>query len=221
LQKPETRPEPRLEVRALACVRGERQLFRDVSLDLGAGDVLRVSGANGTGKTSLLRMLCGLLEPEQGEVRWRGEAIGELREEFSRDLVYIGHANALKEELSALENLSTTLALQGLRAREATTLAALRTLGLEGREHLPVRMLSQGQRRRAALARLSASASQPLWILDEPFTALDAAAIDTVRDLLEGHAAAGGVLVYTTHQDVPVQGRVARTLALGVEAVHA
>jgi heme exporter protein A len=201
-------------------VRGERRLFADVSLDLGAGEVLRVSGANSTGKTSLLRMLCGLLAPEQGEVRWRGEPIGGMREEFWRDLVYIGHANALKDELSALENLSTALALQGGRADEAAAHAALRTLGLEDREHLPVRMLSQGQRRRAALARLAASGGQPLWILDEPFTALDASAIDAVRELLERHVASGGVLVYTTHQDVPIQGRAVRTLALGSEAVH-
>src|SRR4051812_39950239 len=180
---------PLLEARALECIRGERVLFRGLSLGLEAGDLLRVAGENGSGKTSLLRTVCGLLSPSEGEIRWRGEPISALREDFCRELVYIGHANALKDDLTALENLRLSLSLQGARCSPERPALALRELGLGGFEHLPARSLSQGQRRRVALARLLLSESLPLWILDEPFTALDTAAVEAVRTTLAAHVA--------------------------------
>jgi heme exporter protein A len=202
----------------LECVRGERTLFSGLSLELHGGELLRVAGANGSGKTSLLRMLCGLLEPDEGEVRWRGEPIGALREDFWRELVYIGHANALKDDLTAVENLVVARALQGARLGEARALEALADLGLERSARLPARALSQGQRRRVALARLALSESQPLWILDEPFSALDAAAVEQVRATLAAHLARGGMLLYSTHQDVAIEARASRRIDLGTGA---
>jgi heme exporter protein A len=212
-------PEGLLQAADLECVRGERVLFRGLSFELRAGELLRVAGANGSGKTSLLRILCGLLWPGAGQVLWRGEPVSALREEFWKELVYVGHANALKEELNPLENLEVALALQGSAVAPAQALEALRALGLAGCERLPARALSQGQRRRVSLARLEVSASLPLWILDEPFAALDADAVGRVRATLAAHVARGGMVIYTTHQDVAIAGGE-RRVNLG-EATHA
>jgi heme exporter protein A len=189
-----------LEAIALECERSGRTLFRGLDFGLRAGELLRVAGANGSGKTSLLRILCGLLAPSAGEVRWKGEPIRSLREDYSRQLVYLGHAPAVKGDLTAAENLSIACALAGLAASEAQVQAALAGVELAAAD-VPVRRLSQGQRRRAALARLCLSAAATLWLLDEPFTALDAQGMELMRGLFAQHLARGGAIVFTTHQD--------------------
>ena len=190
-----------LDLRAVACVRGRRALFSDLSCSVAAGQMLRVRGANGAGKTSLLRMVCGLLPPTAGEVAWRGQAISGLAEEFGLELLYIGHAAALKDDLSAAENLQLACLLGGLAVSPAQIGLALQQAGLGGREHMPVRQFSQGQRRRVALARLVLAVDASLWVLDEPFNALDAAACDWLCLLIAGQLARGGVVVLTSHQE--------------------
>jgi heme exporter protein A len=199
-----------LEAADLRCERGGRVLFERLSFRLGAGEFLRVSGANGSGKTSLLRVLCGLLTPSRGCVRWKGEPVAALREEYARQLVYLGHAPAVKGDLSAEENLSIACTLAGVAASRDAVKSALARFALP--DDVPVRRLSQGQRRRAALARLALSGAVPLWLLDEPFAALDAEGIERLGALLSGHAEKGGVIVFTTHQDPGIAAT--RTLEL-------
>jgi heme exporter protein A len=182
----------------LSCERGQRRLFSGLAFSLSPGDLLRIAGANGSGKTSLLRMLCGLLTPSAGEVLWNGTSIQSLREEYARHIVYLGHAPAVKDELTAAENLAITCQLAGLQVSTEEIRAAL---GVFEVPDSPVGKLSQGQKRRAALARLQLSASVPLWLLDEPLTALDAAAADLTKELIRNHAGNGGAVVYSTHQD--------------------
>ena len=193
-----------LETRELESTRGDAVIFTGLSFTLRPGALLRVTGANGSGKTSLLRALCGLLLPSAGEVRWNGESIRALREEYWKCLAYVGHANALKDDLTVEENLKVACALAGSSVAPAQLRQALDSFGLAGRERLPARALSQGQRRRAALARLAVSEALPLWILDEPFAALDAAAIERVQGLAGGHLARGGMVVLTSHQEVSI-----------------
>jgi len=193
-----------LEAAHLECARGSRTLFSGVGFSLSPGSLLRVTGANGRGKTTLLRALCGLLVPTAGEVRWKGEPIRTLREEYWSDLLYIGHANALKDDLTPEENLTFTCGIAGRATPRERIHAALARFGLSGRERLPVRALSQGQLRRAALARIAVGATQPLWILDEPFAALDAAGTQLVLSLASEHLARGGMVVLTTHQDARI-----------------
>ena len=190
-----------LEASELAATRGDRTLFSGIGFLLAPGALLRVTGANGRGKTTLLRALCGLLQPAAGEVRWKGENIRALREEFWAQLLYIGHANALKDDLTAEENLMFACGIGGHTVSRAEARAALARFGLGGREELPVRALSQGQRRRAALARLVVGEALLLWILDEPFAALDAAGVDLVQSAAGEHLARGGMVVLTTHQE--------------------
>jgi heme exporter protein A len=187
-----------LEALDLECRRGGRTLFRGLSFPLKGGELLRVAGANGSGKTSLLRILCGLLSPASGEVRWRGAPIQDLREEYSRELAYLGHAPAVKEDLTAAENLFTASRLSGRATSEADIRAALDLFVVPDS---PVRKLSQGQKRRVALARVCLAYSASLWLLDEPFTALDASGIDLLKSLIKGHVGRGKIVVYTTHQD--------------------
>jgi heme exporter protein A len=204
-----------LELQAVTCVRGGRTLFSGVDLALRPGQLLRVTGVNGAGKTSLLRMLCGLLAPAQGEVLWQGRNIAALRDEFNRQLVYLGHAAALKDDLSALENLHTAGVLGGSVCTDSDATAALTQAGLRGRERVPARTLSQGQRRRVALARLELSQVSPLWVLDEPFNALDTAATAWLLALVTGQLARGGMVVLTSHQPVALTDAVQQvTLAL-------
>lgn len=205
-----------LEAVGLECVRGERTLFRDVAFTLENGSLLRIAGANGSGKTSLLRIVCGLTPPAQGEVRWRGESIRALREEFWKDLVYIGHSNAVKDDLTALENLEIACTLGGLEIAPGAAYAALDQFGIAACAALPARVLSQGQRRRVALARLAISKRLPLWVLDEPFTALDAAAVGFVQTLISEQLARGGAVVFTTHQEVAIEAAVKLRIDLGV-----
>ena len=199
-----------LEARDLECERGGRKLFRPLAFALEPGETLRVAGANGSGKTSLLRMLCGLLTPSAGEVRWKGEPIRALGEDYARALVYLGHAPAVKDELTAGENLAIACRLAGTPASRDQVHAALSTFDVPDS---PVGKLSQGQKRRAALARLCLAASAPLWLLDEPFTALDAAGVELVKTMISGHVKRGLIVVYTTHQDPGLPA--SRVLELG------
>jgi heme exporter protein A len=168
-----------------------------------------VAGANGSGKTSLLRILCGLARPSAGEVRWKGQPIASLKEDYARELVYIGHAPAVKDDLTPRENLEIACRLSGRPARSEALAEALARLRVPD---LPVRKLSQGQRRRAALARLLVSEA-PLWLLDEPFATLDAQGISLLNDLLEKQVEGGGAVVYTTHQEAGI--RSTRVVDLG------
>ncbi|MEK6591758.1 MAG: cytochrome c biogenesis heme-transporting ATPase CcmA [Pseudomonadota bacterium] len=193
-----------LEADNLECVRGDRTLFSNLSFALNSGELLRVAGTNGSGKTSLLRILCGLLSPEHGEVRWRGGKIHSLREEYWREIVYLGHSNAVKDELTAAENLVVACTLAGLKVGRDQAMAALHCFGLADCAELPAKVLSQGQRRRVSLARLILSEELPLWILDEPFTSLDAAAVDYMQTLIAEHVARGAAIVLTTHQEAQI-----------------
>ena len=205
-----------LQAHQLSCVRGERRLFRDVGFEINAGDAFRVVGANGSGKTSLLRILCGLTQPVEGEVRWHGRGIRELREEFCRSLIYLGHANAVKEDLLAWENIVVASTLSGNPVTQDAAVHALKQLGLGRAASLPTRVLSQGQRKRVALARLQLSTSTPLWILDEPFTALDQHSVSELCSTINRHLVNGGMLIYTTHQEVDLTARRARCLDLSL-----
>jgi heme exporter protein A len=198
----------------LECVRGERTLFQGLDFTLERGALLRVAGANGSGKTSLLRIACGLTPPAHGEVRWEGAGIRALKEDYSRRLVYIGHANALKDDLTARENLLIASALAGLEVATEQATDALERFGVGGCAMLPARVLSQGQRRRVALARLALSSAFALWVLDEPFTALDAAAVEDLQALLAAQLERGGSVMLTTHQEVAIAAANVRRLDL-------
>jgi len=187
----------------LACVRGDRRLFKDVNFNLQAGELMQVHGPNGSGKTSLLRILCGLSNPALGEISWSGTEIRALGHEYLSNLTYIGHLSGTKDDLTVLENLRISSALAGVQITEEQAREALSCIGLKGREFLPAKVLSQGQRRRVALARLLVCKTK-LWILDEPLAALDVAAVQLVQKLLEKHLTNGGMVVMTTHQDLEV-----------------
>ena len=202
-----------LEADNLECVRGERRLFAGVGFRLDAGELLYLQGKNGSGKTSLLRMLIGLLPPENGEIRWQGESIHTLADEFRANLCYLGHQNAIKEELTPLENMLASAHLADEVLSEDEALDALEQVGLAGREDLACRYLSQGQKRRVALARL-VNEKRPLWILDEPFVALDVAAVNWLAGIISGHLQRGGLAVMTTHQQVNIPAGAVRELKL-------
>ncbi len=190
-----------LEAINLGCVRGERRLFSNLNFTLPAGTLLQVQGPNGSGKTSLLRMICGLLTPAEGEICWKGSDIHSLREEYSRTITYVGHRNGVKEELSSVDNLRINTGLAGVEITPNECQATLGRVGLAGREHLPARLLSEGQRRRLALARLL-SIPTMLWILDEVLASLDNAAVEFVRSLLAEHLSNGGIAIIATHQEL-------------------
>lgn len=208
---PLTTQTPMLAATDLACSRGERRLFESVNFTLDGGDWLHVKGENGAGKTTLLRTLIGLAPPDAGAVRWQGTDTRECTGAFRRAFVYLGHASALKDELTPLENLRLALAVDGVRAEEAQLLDVLRRIGLRGREHLPCRALSAGQKRRVLLARLLLRPTE-LWVLDEPFNALDASGIELISAMIASHLHGGGIAVMTSHQDLPLPA--GRELAL-------
>lgn len=201
-----------LEADNLECVRGERRLFAGLSFRLDPGELLYLQGRNGAGKTSLLRMLIGLLPPESGEIRWQDRSIKS--DDFRADLCYLGHLNAIKEELTPLENLLAAARLADEELSEDDAIDALEQVGLAGREDLACKYLSQGQKRRVALARL-VKERRPLWVLDEPFVALDVAAVDWLAGLISEHLQRGGLAVMTTHQLVDIPAGTVRELRLG------
>ena len=187
----------------LLGVRGDRLLFEQLNFNLSSGSVLYLQGENGSGKTTLLRTICGLSKPYEGAINWCGENINSLAEEYSKHVLYIGHLAGIKEDLTALENLQFSLALSGADISADKAAETLKLLGLAKGLNLPTRMLSQGQKRRVALARLWLQ-DLPLWILDEPFTALDASATILLKQKIEAFANDGGIVVMTTHQEVSI-----------------
>lgn len=197
-----------LEVRNLECVRGDHRLFKGLNFTLHAGELLHLRGSNGSGKTSLLRTLCGLMAPADGQVLWQDKNIRSIRDEYFNNLIYLGHLGAIKGDLSAYENLRLACHLAGLEADDDKILGALAKLGLSGREDLPTKVLSAGQKRRVALARLEAHEAK-LWILDEPFNALDVSAVDLLKQLIADHVRSEGMVILTTHQEVEIDtGRI-------------
>jgi len=205
-----------LEVSDLECRRGDRLLFSGISFSLETGTLLHVRGRNGSGKTTLLRALCGLYTPDAGTVRWKGEDTRRLREDFHADTLFFGHSNGIKGDLTAVENLRVSAILDGDRLQDPMLWEALEQMGLAGFEDLPTRMLSQGQKKRVALARLLLSKA-PLWVLDEPFTALDLDAVDRLQRLIAQHVADKGLAILTTHQEVALTSGQIRRLHLGAE----
>jgi len=191
-----------LDVESLECVRGDRPLFRGLSFTLKAGELLHVTGANGCGKTTLLRTVCGLTRAESGTIRWRGQTTAKLGDEFYADLAYVGHANGIQGDLTLSENLQTSAALGG--TDHAAILGSLERLGLADFRNVPAKILSQGQKRRLALARLLIQ-FKPLWILDEPLSGLDVDSVSQMTHLFAEHLAAGGLIMITSHQDIPIQ----------------
>ena len=190
-----------LEVSNLGCIRGDRRLFSGLDLSVSPGTYIQLTGPNGSGKTSLLRILCGLLAAAEGEIKWNGANIRSLSEEYVAEVTYLGHRHGVKEELSALENLRITNALNGVEISKERGLAVLKEMGLGGRESLPARLLSEGQRRRVGLARLLVC-NTTLWLLDEVLTSLDKGAVALVRSLIENHLTGGGIAIVATHQEL-------------------
>lgn len=195
-----------LEVINLDCVRGERRLFHHLNFQLKAGECLLVHGQNGSGKTSLLRMLVGLTPAAGGAIHWQGNPIKTLGDDYRRALLYCGHPIGLKDDLSAIENLTFSMALADEAVPLEAAYQALGHAGLRGREHLPVRTLSQGQKRRANLTKILLQ-KRTLWVLDEPLTALDAQASLWLISEIDCHLSSGGMVVLTSHQNIALSGK--------------
>ena len=203
-----------LEVAKLECIRGDRRLFTDLSFSLEQGELLYLHGHNGSGKTTLMRAICGLFHPSDGEIRWSGESIRELKEDYTREVIYIGHKNGIKDDLTALENLQILSTLDGVHLSAEQAWDSLERIGLRGYEDLPTQVQSQGQKRRVALARLLAHKAK-LWILDEPFTALDKDAVAMLQEVIRAHVDGGGMALLTTHQEVQLTDGQVKRLELG------
>ncbi len=203
-----------LQTLALAGERGDRRLFESLDLQLAPGSVTWLRGRNGRGKTSLLRILAGLSSPASGQLLMQGLSLRQAGAEGRRGWVYVGHQNALKEDLTATEALHFLARLHGLPCDAAALKAALQRLGIGHRQHAAVRTLSQGQRRRVALARMALSTRAPLWLLDEPFDALDADGIAALNQVIGDHASQGGAVLLTSHQSLSLQQPVPRVLDL-------
>lgn len=192
-----------LHVNNLACVRGERVLFKNLSFQLSSGKLLYIQGENGSGKTTLLRTLSGLSLPAAGNVSWNNQDIKLLAEDYYGKVLYIGHLASIKDDLTTVENIQFSLSLSGFSANQSQTIGALETLGIGRCANLPARVLSQGQKRRIALAQLwlqDAPNDTPLWILDEPFTALDINMVHILTEHIEKYVNNGGMVIFTSHQ---------------------
>ncbi|MFN3711848.1 MAG: cytochrome c biogenesis heme-transporting ATPase CcmA [Alishewanella aestuarii] len=195
-------PAALLSASGLSCVKQDRVLFEQLSLSVSAGQLLQIKGKNGAGKSSLLRILAGLARPEEGELYYQARPLSDVSADYAANLCFIGHQSGIHEQLTALENLRFWRAATDLKP--ADDLALLASLGLAGLEDIPCRMLSAGQQRRVSLARLWTSRAQ-LWILDEPFTALDQTAIGTLQQHFIAHLEQGGAIILTTHQPLSLQ----------------
>ena len=201
-----------LSVDGVHVWRGDRHVLKGVSLRVAPRQLLHISGPNGTGKTTLLRVVCGLLRPEQGQVSWRGKSISSIRPEYQAALAYASHEPALKADLTALENLRFAVGLKR-RVEMDQLRASLEQTGVAGCADLPARVLSAGQRRRVAMARVLAMGAS-LWLLDEPFTNLDTAGAELMSDLLRAHIEGGGAALVTAHHTLQI-GAESHRLDLG------
>ncbi len=195
----------------LAVFRGEKLLFRNLSLTLGEGEMLQLLGANGSGKTTLLRALCSLVALEAGEIRWRGQPLPKVREQYFGEMLYAGHSDGLNGDMTPEENLAFSVQLRG--GDLAGVDQAIERVGLRRQATLPCRALSAGQRRRVGLARLLVSQAV-LWLLDEPLTALDVAGRELVESLLAEQVGAGRSVIFTTHQPLQVHDCELQTLTV-------
>jgi len=190
-----------LHVHQLSCIQGDRLLFKDLDLTVNSGEILLIEGHNGSGKTTLLKTLATIRQIDEGEILWKGRSIAKLGDDFCDQLTWLGHLNGIKLDLTAYENLKINCSLNGLPVNEVALMDALQRIGLSGYEELPVRVLSQGQKRRTALAYLLLSQT-PIWILDEPFVALDVKAIELLQSVISTHVEQGGIVILTTHQAI-------------------
>ena len=193
-----------LRLESITCVRGDRTLFEELNLEIKPGSILRISGDNGSGKSSLLRILCGLLTPHAGKVFWGSDPITEDRDQFHGELIYLGHIPALKADFSAIENLMSLALLGGQSISNEEAMNALREAGLDRQAHRFIRTLSQGQKQRIALSRLLLPQPKSFWILDEPFNALDRDANRALQNLLINHVHRGGIVALSSHQDLQI-----------------
>jgi heme exporter protein A len=193
-----------LRLESITCVRGGRTLFEELNLEIKPGSILRISGDNGSGKSSLLRILCGLLTPHAGKVFWGSDPITEDRDQFHGELIYLGHIPALKADFSAIENLMSLALLGGQSISNEEAMNALREAGLDRQAHRFIRTLSQGQKQRIALSRLLLPQPKSIWILDEPFNALDRDANRALQNLLINHVNRGGIVALSSHQDLQI-----------------
>ncbi len=198
-----TDPGAGLHIHSVSCSRGYRDLFSDLDFHLAPGQVLRVEGRNGSGKTSLLRIMAGLAQPLEGEVLWQGRKIHHPESDYLQNLLFIGHRAGIKMELSPVENLCMARALHGSNTDNGIE-EALYQVGLYGFEDIPCARLSAGQKRRVALAQLFLTRAS-CWILDEPYTSLDVAAVAMLEELFDQHVSNGGMLVITSHQPVSLK----------------
>lgn len=205
--------DPLLQIQQLFSERDDRILFSSLSFSLFAGEMLQIAGPNGSGKTTLLRILAGLSSRYEGNVFWRGEEMSKVLAQFRSETLYLGHGLGNKAVLSPLENLRWSCAIQGLVVAETKLFAALKKVGLTGFEQQPCSSLSAGQQRRAALARLFCQPAA-LWILDEPFTAIDQQGVSEIEGWLEAFCKEGGAVLLTTHHTLNTQGQH-RLLELG------
>lgn len=202
-----------LEAINLTCVRGTRRLFKDLNFTIERGELIELRGPNGSGKTSLLRILCGLATPAAGDVLWDGKNIRSLGEEYSAAVAYLGHQNAVKDELSAMENLRVASGVAGHALGKSEAREVLAKVGLTQQQNLPARALSAGQRRRLAMTRLL-TANATLWILDEVLTSLDDTAINLSREFITQHLKNGGAAIVATHQDLNLTAPSVKRLQL-------
>ena len=205
-----------LSAERLTCIREERILFEDLELNIAPGEIVQIEGPNGAGKTSLLRILAGLSQPFDGCVKFNNKKIRNNREWYNQQLLYIGHLAGVKGEMSAQENLAFNLSLNGLD--ESLAEETLAKVNLFGFEDALASHLSAGQHRRIALAQLWQSNAK-LWILDEPFTAIDKKGVKTLEQLLLTHANNGGIVVLTTHQDLTIPNELYRKISLAYRFV--
>ena len=203
-----------LEVSNLTAIRDDRVLFENLQFEIKPGELVQIEGRNGTGKTTLLRIVTGLGDREEGIIKWKGEEVEKSRDVFHQDLLFLGHQTGVKRELTALENLRFYQSIQNNRSSDEEIFTALTQVGLAGREDVPVAQLSAGQQRRVALARLWLS-KQILWILDEPLTAIDKQGVKVLESLFASHADNGGIVVLTTHQDMFSDSPKLRKIKLG------
>ncbi|WP_210795604.1 cytochrome c biogenesis heme-transporting ATPase CcmA [Pseudoalteromonas ostreae] len=201
-----------LHIKSVTCIKQERCLFADLNFSLKSGQIMQLAGPNGAGKTSLLRIIAGFSTPDEGQVMWQGESIAKNYDEFARQLLFIGHKTGVNSQLSAIENLQFWLQIQGYNT-DQDLYSLLAKIGLVGLEDVPVRTLSAGQQRRVALIRLWLNDAK-LWVLDEPFTALDKAGIAFLQQRFLAHLEQGGSILLTTHQDLTTHFNELQTVTL-------